>query len=694
MTERNAQDVLANLSISHNMKALKDLPVSARLAVYLYVIARGAEVILDASCRHPVVPDIRTTFRVDQDLRHGLVYNGTQFFRPFQHSEFASNVLASEYVALELGLEEGRKDLRDYSSSSSCLSAINISRENSELYLITDFTKIQIRQLVVACDVTCVEIVGQGVAPPARPGASRLNGDRGDAVVVINEQSYSPLSTGPTLFLKQAFWWMFLPSGAPRSMLVLFRSLWIYKMKSLHFFNVGFFFNIAMENETNQCLKSSNSNVRKDMVYGYDLVHLVRCVDQAKCSEVFSAVACRLSMAIAVLRCMGMEKLENFARQLTGWMKFLEALGISEAHLEDHKNETSHKARLRYSRYDKTSLSDPNSNSATMKVQVVEPMLQICPAANVPPFDLATLRDNAKIDDVALIIAINYAKLYDVTPFMEFIQRQAFRHIDSFSKYVHNHSFSHVTFVDGLSKGWHYMYECVCHVMKLDLPVRGYLQVGDDILINTWNLQSLPRDEIWMPGGFQRARIDNAIEYHAWKHWMKPWGKSSVVRVFSELQAIADGQLVRDGSSTLPSPGSVPSVSARQFQSLARKFLENYSRNIGLDFIIKRAMDIFYIPRNFKTEFIAISEVFIENLVFIELALPIIHLGLVPRAEVTYISGESLWGTKRVQPWLSYNLSEASFLHPFKTLFHLKTAEGRHFFCDSFLPRYERWLQE
>ena len=266
------------------------------------------------------------------------------------------------------------------------------------------------------------------------------------------------------------------------------------------------------EDEENLCMKTVTAVAKRTNFLGSGLFQLLRCVNTATCLESFSAFACKLSMAVAVLECMGVEQLEDVARQLIQWVNILELSGIREFQSRNLSNEFTNFAQVRYSMHDRNPLKDQDNGSATWKIKVIDPMRKVCPQAQVPAQGLSSLRLKAKMHDVALVITINYVKLYGVVPYLEFLHRQAFRHvvycvpdIESFRNYTQVQGLSHLTFIDGLSGGWFFMYECAAHVMRLDLPVKGILQIGDDVLLNTWMLQALPRDKIWwFPEGQDR----------------------------------------------------------------------------------------------------------------------------------------------------------------------------------------------
>ncbi|GFN79407.1 hypothetical protein PoB_000591300 [Plakobranchus ocellatus] len=644
---------------------VKDMP--PKLLVYLFAISKGAAAILDASCQDPQLAHIDKTLHLDVHRKHVLYYNATALFNPFQHAGYGRNFLPREYIDFFANFSQG-----------------DFSYENSQKYYIRNLKDVHIRQSVLPSKSTCFtpsykeDILIDTATDQFGIGSSPV-------AVVTGPETFATVSTGPTLFLKDSFWWLYTPSYLSQDQLMLFRSLWIHKIKGLNFVNVGHYFSGSVESRDEQCQRILKENVRVNKMYAF--------INDLACDKSLSEFACGLNMAVAIVERMGLQKAERIADQLLQWVSFLELLDLKETQSQSPSNNVALSFQMKYCPHDRGQNVVRNHNNLPFQLNVVRPMLQVCPDTKRKTPDLSVMWQKAKLYDIALIIVINYAKLFGVIPYLEFIQRQAFRYIvycgpnmDKFIRFSQTNGLYYVTYIEGLTGGWRFMYGCVTQVMKLGLPVKGYLQIGDDILLNTWMLQSLPRDQIWMPQGFLKTRLDNDIEYEKWYHWKTPVGKPAIMKAFEELLQVSNGTRLPNASSPSSSTSPSPSVSSLEFQTIAKNFVDNYTANLGLEFVIKRAMDIFYIPEVLKTEFIALSEFFRKHKVFIELALPIMHMGLVSSNHVSYISGASLWQKNRRQPWLFYNGSNSFFIHPFKSLNHLKTVEGRHFFYGR-LPR-------
>ncbi|KAK3795428.1 hypothetical protein RRG08_064252 [Elysia crispata] len=363
----------------------------------------------------------------------------------------------------------------------------------------------------------------------------------------------------------------------------------------------------------------------------------------------------------------------------------------------------------------------PNSTANTKELQkirrsVIDPMVKNCPNPTHSGFrfpDSWTSR-YTKNSDIALVVTVNYESLYKTRAYAEFVHRQSFRFIlycgpnmSAFTKFVKRHGgLDHVTFLDGGwsgRHGWHTIYRCLTLAMKMRLPVKGYLQVGDDVLVNSKNLSSQPRDKVMIRDSYSKRNLTVVEETENWFHWNKPWGREALIKLFTQLRTSAkfapSSSVARTmfgddvhGLSSEEFQSPVPGRTSRDVKRATSRFLENYSANIGsLDIVIHRATDFFFVPESWREDYIILAEIFQYTGVFLEFAFPMLHLGMTRKENVNYVHGVSLWREERNAPWKFYH-EDLAFLHPFKSMKDLETKEGLEFFCGSFLERYEAWV--
>ena len=305
------------------------------------------------------------------------------------------------------------------------------------------------------------------------------------------------------------------------------------------------------------------------------------------------------------------------------------------------------------------------------------------------------------IDDIMLVIVLNYESVFKVVPLLEFIHRPVFSHITycgpnlkHFVAFAVDLGLNYVTYVEGLepSTKWHNLYMCVARAMELNTGVKGYLHIGDDVMLNTWNVWSLDRDRMWIPGGFTKQDIQKPGHLIHDYHWLKPWGREALLRVFQELRNLssqADSDHTKNKSENSTMRTDLPKNAM-----MAHDFLNNYDRNLGQRFVLKRAIDLFYIPKKLKDKYIFATQMFKQYNCYVELAIPAIHLGLVQKSDVIYVEGASLWRNDRNNPWSHWKPHGQLFVHPFKLEGHLKQKDGRSFFCDSYMKKLTNFIHD
>ena len=155
--------------------------------------------------------------------------------------------------------------------------------------------------------------------------------------------------------------------------------------------------------------------------------------------------------------------------------------------------------------------------------QSVQPVIERCRVNDTSWLPSPDHWISPLMDDIVLIVVFN--KLQYVWPnmaFLETIHRPFFKHIvycvtdvDPASRGPRYEAWYHVVLLEGLSDGWYLMYGCVTSVMQMKLAgARGYLMIGDDTLLNTWNFLNLSRDVILQRRGGRIFHADDPIVRH------------------------------------------------------------------------------------------------------------------------------------------------------------------------------------
>ena len=150
--------------------------------------------------------------------------------------------------------------------------------------------------------------------------------------------------------------------------------------------------------------------------------------------------------------------------------------------------------------------------------QSVRPVMDRCRVTDASWLPSPAHWTSPAMDDLVLIVVFNRPQyVWPNMAFLETAHRPFFKHIvycvthvDPLSREPRHEAWYHVILLEGLSDSWYLMYGCVTSVMQMRLAgVRGYLMIGDDTLLNTWNFLHLPRDVILQ---HQSGQVLNAAD--------------------------------------------------------------------------------------------------------------------------------------------------------------------------------------
>ncbi|XP_067662712.1 uncharacterized protein [Haliotis asinina] len=272
------------------------------------------------------------------------------------------------------------------------------------------------------------------------------------------------------------------------------------------------------------------------------------------------------------------------------------------------------------------------------------------------------------IEDVALIITFNVPRFYKNIQSLEVMYRPYFPNIiycgpklKAFKEFVSNFTTGNYIYVEAFKRGWYYMYECTVEAMKLNIDVKGFLQIGDDTLVNPWNLYSQPREKIWLLKSFRRANASLDELKPRWGWWRKV--KPRIQAVLNEMRDIAEHR------------------PKRGFEYRFLQNFQNVSRNFTNLFI--QTCDFIYMPTILKDNFTIMANLLLKHKVMIEIGFANIAFGLRRWRDIHFVKDVGLWDN-RDRYIAMYSPGEV-FLHPFKLQTYLETVPGRYFFCNTYL---------
>ncbi|GFO04765.1 hypothetical protein PoB_003127000, partial [Plakobranchus ocellatus] len=330
--------------------------------------------------------------------------------------------------------------------------------------------------------------------------------------------------------------------------------------------------------------------------------------------------------------------------------------------------------------------------TAAKSMHVVSPKLSLppnvfvnlCKTEESKPYN-AQIPVNHRIADILLVVIFNFPWLVAHIPTLEYVYGRHFRHVlycaestaDFHKLYGSRYGVNPVSFVEIPHRAGYWGYDCMTAAARTGYKVAGYLQISDDVIVNVWNLHSLPRGLPWFQSSLKVAQVDRKWAPDVWvtKYWW-PWtlfcGQPAAVRVYERLRALR----------TLP-----------EFTDRIATFLENLYLVTGCDRCLTyEASDIFYLPANLASEFTFFSDIFSQNQVFLEIAIPSILSGLVTDAGIYRLRGSYLWFQDRDRCPYVYTQFD-HFYHAWK-MSKFADVKQASFFCKEVLFRIDADLRD
>uniref|UniRef100_A0A2C9LJ03 Uncharacterized protein n=1 Tax=Biomphalaria glabrata TaxID=6526 RepID=A0A2C9LJ03_BIOGL len=619
----------------------------SKLSGFLYAIQNGATILFDADC-DTRLDNITDSFHLLNDPQSGLWYNGRNSFNPFRHWGL------EDVFSLE------SKQSNNLSTS---------SHQDIHDFIVTDFKSLPIRQGVIVSEKTCFQ------RSKSNTGHKHLFSQK--APIVSGFPSFAPLSTGPAIFYKEAFLFLFIPPSVSSESGQLFRSLWMHALRSICNLPIAYYpepllqqsgsqFQCAILNDNNGGASATNDPVSE-------------CMPMQTCST--ADVACYFMIAQQILHCMipffaSFTNINKLVAYTEAWVRDMVFLRCHRTHVYNVPSGIFNKIHYQIPHQVKkfTNLSQKETENVFRSVN------SLCGIKQDQKPKLVRAMSSPQVTDVALIVVMNYKQVFQSLGFTEFVHRLYFKYIiycvpsfSGFKSYTEKEDMTHITYIDGVADGWEFFYRCTEIVMKLRMPVQGYLQIGDDVLLSPWNLASLPRDVMWVNNQRGKVHLHKIQTSFAWEHWNKEYGQRAIVNVFHEMKAVANSS----------------SVKKPRVADFSRAFLKNVAENLGADYVMYGNTDIFYVPDRLSREFIVAAELFFRHRCMTEIALPVIHVGLTKPDQIVYIPGVVLWGSNRSVSWRYFRNDPSAFIHPFKWLSLSKKKEGRSFLCNKYLHLLE-----
>ncbi|ESP02997.1 hypothetical protein LOTGIDRAFT_156955 [Lottia gigantea] len=263
------------------------------------------------------------------------------------------------------------------------------------------------------------------------------------------------------------------------------------------------------------------------------------------------------------------------------------------------------------------------------------------------------IKKSTKDFDILLMVIFNRHGFFNQIDHLETIYRPHFSQIlycssnmtdfrASFKSLQHKE----ISFVDAKIHLGHIGQFCIRIAMALGYNVKGYLHLGDDVVLNMWNLESLPLDKFWYQEDMKVANINQDQVPSVWKGDWIPWNnyysRPYVRKLFPRLYNMA------------------------KTNQRVNKFMQQLMKNTGgKNRLVYQASDIAYIPAKYVNSNIYFTDLL--GMCYNEIATPTIMNGLVDKKEIVRLPGKYVWHEER--KFKNYNKffqRNHIYIHPLK----------------------------
>ncbi|XP_071110345.1 uncharacterized protein [Haliotis cracherodii] len=607
---------------------------------YLYAMSKSAEVIYDLE--YGVKPILPMNNFIYSDHTHGLIYTGNTTFNHYKHfgQPYLHPVGFPEYV----------------------------NATQSKMFDLCYVPTPPIQHGIISGETPLYHDQREKILKISREKTLDLQFDTMAPPAFVPPGRFSAVTAGNTLFTRKAFWLMLLPfsgdsliDGVVRGYLSQ-RLMWETGDYTGHMGTTA--------------IRNINPKFKKLVLNKIKI--LMKELEKWRCDSSENLLGCfdslvRYIVAKAIISKANIAAMESWINDLR-IMNLLRDNPRMDFRKSKHYSEGQNCTKMHFA---PSQHNHKIYNLTSMSVVVRLPWdnKPICPEVDEVKEALRS-RAPAKylFTDVLLIVEINYPKLYWTTWIVESVYRRYFPNIlfcgpsmGAFLRFS-NKKMSHL---EGLLDGWHFMYDCVAYAMKMNYRVKGYLHIGDDTLLQIWNLHKLPRDNAWFNSKLNA--FNRTVLITPWYWWKSAEGRHNYEKVLHELKEIS-----QRGTGDA---------------ELANRFYTTYIRNRkSLDLMFSSTCDFYYVPQRLKDMFLFLVSLLKKHRVIVEMGIPTILQGMDRREDIEYIPGKLIFGEDRYR-FQELFTSDDYFFHPMKFGRFLSTDDGRRFFCENLQPLFEGSVQ-
>lgn len=568
----------------------------------------------------------------------------------------------------------------------------NINVPNRPEYVLCHFQTPVVQQGVVNGDPDVDAIFRLTRKDPK--GSINVTFDASAPPVTLPPGVFAPYNSQNTFFTYQALWSLFLPSSVAFRVTDIWRGYWAQRLLWLLGHKVAFFPpNAVQVRNAHNYLEDFKD---EDSVYT-ETQRLIAFLKAWTCKEQsFYACVRLLSHGMAAERFWA----ESDADLIDLWIEDLKSIHYPEPEMIPEHSLFQPATSLCFNATDsRTVFFNPvlrKQQNAGQPTQLFQNPL-IPALSNLQTFcgpylnqsiqqmhfapSATNVSTESRPDDLLLIVAYN-SPFYENINFLDNLYFDHFQNIlycgevasyEVLQTSIRQGPFPwrtrDITFMNVSSQAGYFLYECAFRAIEMNYGVAGYLVLGDDVLLNLWNMKLLQKDEPQFEVSTHEFKRLNGSTI--WQWWSTDYGQIPSRAAMDELQTIRQS-------------GNNPASKA------IRTFFDNrIAKGIDDNTVSKSMSDFYYVPWPRSRLFAQILRIFYKYQVFTEIAVPTALVGLSMTDSMNRTLGINLITPVRSQTWTYYNnnLDNLLYLHPIKLSNVIKNPESRKSYCSNYVSQ-------
>ena len=492
----------------------------------------------------------------------------------------------------------------------------------------------------------------------------------------------APFNSHQTLFKRQAFWALYLPSTVSYS--DIFRSYWSQRLMRLINETVSF------TGPKEIYLKTNSYKI--DLDIERKLNELVEFLYTWKCLKLkFYECIIDLSIEMANNSYWSNKEVEL----IKDWLNDLNQIGYKEPSIVNFEHNSTNVieenckiyadkniySKVRFTpilQKTKSVLMSFGNNSVETTINKLETFLALNEFCELSGYTLKNLSKYLKTPyshkaKYTLLITFNLIVFEKNIPILFHLYQSYFRNIVfcglniidvlNETRGLNQEFFDSFTFIELNTHNGYFHYYCMKKAIEMNYETEGIFLASDDVLLKFWNLHNLDSTKIWFP---QPLLPTIELKQNGITGWV--WWRGNYPRLIKLFKFLNDS-----GQNNQLSPKE---------KLMVKEYLSTLdSHRVNNSYVLIGGSDMFYLPRNKFEKYHFISYIFRTHEVFLEIAVPTILLGLDSKNDSQIINGIYRWG--RQFGLDEYDKAEY-FGHPFK-LSGLRNSTNGAKFCKRFI---------